>query len=122
MCRTTLNEALRLEHQRLRTVSEKVVETKVNTIITTNYSVILAKTGKRLSIRGPKIGRGLIETQQLYLQIGQGNKRSTPRVTTLAKTLTMAVYLANEIRRLHHDFAGGAEREAEHQGNTYHGQ
>jgi len=67
-------------------------ESDLNTIIISDYGVMLAaKTGERLLIRGPKT-RHELRARQLYLPMGQDNRRSIQRVITLARILATAVY------------------------------
>jgi hypothetical protein len=55
----------------------------VNSVIISDYGVMLAKTGECLVIRGPKPRLELIEGgPQLFLPLGVNNKRPTLSVVT----------------------------------------
>jgi hypothetical protein len=55
----------------------------MNSVIISDYGVMLAKTGERLVIRGPKPRLELIEGgPQLFLPLGVNNKRPTLTVVT----------------------------------------
>jgi hypothetical protein len=55
----------------------------MNSVIISDYGVMLAKTGERLVIRGPKPRLELIEGgPQLFLPLGLHNKRPTLSVVT----------------------------------------
>jgi hypothetical protein len=55
----------------------------MHSVIVSDYGVMLAKTGERLVIRGPKPRLELIEGgPQLILPLGQDNKRPTLSVVT----------------------------------------
>lgn len=55
----------------------------MNSVIISDYGVMLAKTGERLVIRGPKPRLELIEGgPQLFLPLGVNNKRPVLRVVT----------------------------------------
>jgi len=55
----------------------------MNSVIVSDYGVMLAKTGERLVIRGPKPRLELIEGgPQLFLPLGVNNKRPTLSVVT----------------------------------------